>query len=61
MKTLSHYASKFNLMVLVTEHEHDDLEVSFQKFARVLGIPPGSISYRWHFKGKHAPRKNVTI
>lgn len=61
MKTLSHYASKFNLMALITAHECDAFDASLQNLARILGISPGSISYRWHFEGEHEPRKNVTI
>lgn len=57
MKTLSHYASKFNFMALITAHEHDAFDDSCQKLAMLLGISPGLITYKWHFEDEQAPCK----
>lgn len=54
MKTFLHYVGKFSLKALITAHEYDDLDATFQKLAKLLAISPDAISYKWHFGGnKH--------
>ena len=56
MKIFSHLVRKFSLMAAIDKHEQKAIEEKFQELARLAGISPDAISYKWHF-GEQTPHK----